>query len=112
MATFTEIAWAHSTFNPWRGCVKISPGCTNCYAEAQSHRNPAVLGEWGPGGKRAIAAESYWRQPVVWDRKAKEAGERRRVFCLSLGDVFEDRAELVPVRRRLGALIAKTPSLD
>jgi protein gp37 len=58
MGKETDIGWTHHTFNPWRGCVKVSPGCKNCYAERLSARNPRVLGEWGPKGRRAIASES------------------------------------------------------
>lgn len=47
----TAIEWAHYTFNPWRGCTKVSEGCANCYAEVLSRRNPATLGEWGPSLK-------------------------------------------------------------
>lgn len=86
----TTIEWTDYTFNPWRGCTKISPGCANCYAEKLGKRNPAVLGEWGPSGRRVVAAESYWRLPLKWDREAAEAGERRKVFCASLADVFDD----------------------
>jgi len=108
----TSIAWTDYTFNPWRGCTKVSPGCLNCYAEKMSARNPAVLGEWGPGGKRAIAAPSYWRLPAKWERAAQREGVRRRVFCASLADVFEDRPELVAPRARLFDTIASTPNLD
>src|SRR4051794_38669367 len=101
MATETKIQWTHHTFNPWRGCQKVSPGCAHCYAEQLSLRNPKVLGEWGPDGKRVIASESYWRLPLKWNRDAHKAGERRRVFCASLADVFEDRPELVKPRERL-----------
>src|SRR5438309_1360503 len=80
---------------------EVRPGGANCYAETQSRRNPGVLGEWGPGGKRVIASEAYWRQPLRWDREAARAGERWRVFCASLADVFEERPELVEPRRRL-----------
>lgn len=99
-------------FNPWRGCTKVSRGCANCYAEAGSKRNPAVLGVWGDAGTRVIASESYWRLPLKWDRQAAKAGERRRVFCASLADVFEDRPELVSPRQRLFRLIGDTPYLD
>lgn len=78
------------TFNPWRGCTKVSEGCRSCYAEAGSKRNLKVLGQWGPQGTRVVAAESTWREPLKWDRQAKEAGERRKVFCASIADVFED----------------------
>lgn len=87
MAEQTGISWCHSTWSPWRGCVKVSPGCDHCYAEAMSHRNPAVLGEWGPEGKRVLNAD--WRKPLAWDRAAAKAGERRRVFP-SLCDPFEE----------------------
>lgn len=42
------------------------------------------------GDKRVVAAEPYWRQPLKWNAEAEAAGERRRVFCASLADVFED----------------------
>lgn len=86
----TKIEWTDYTFNPWRGCTKISPGCANCYAETMSHRNPAVLGEWGLTAGRVIAPPSYWKEPLKWNRQAETAGVRRRVFCASLADVFED----------------------
>lgn len=90
MAENSKIQWTHHTFNPWRGCTKVSEGCAHCYAESMSARNPAVLGEWGPTGTRVVAAESYWREPAKWNRAAEAAGGRRRVFCASLADVFED----------------------
>lgn len=90
MAENTKIQWTDSTFNPWRGCVKVSPGCAHCYAESQSKRNPAVLGVWGAGGTRVLAAEAQWREVEKWERRARETGVPERVFCASLADVFED----------------------
>jgi protein gp37 len=120
VSTNSAIEWCDHTFNPWRGCTKVSEGCRNCYAEALSHRNPSVLGQWGPPGTRVPAAESYWRQPVKWDREAKVAGVRRRVFCASLADVFEGPETMPPAsiypiraaRRRLFDIIRQTPNLD
>lgn len=112
MAENSKIEWTNHTFNPWRGCQKVSPGCQHCYAETLSKRNPAVLGEWGPNGKRVIASEAHWRLPLKWNKAAKLAGERHRVFCASLADVFEDRPELVAPRVRLFHLISETPNLD
>ena len=112
MAENSKIEWTHHTFNPWRGCEKVSPGCSHCYAETLSLRNPKTLGVWGRGGTRVIAAESYWRLPLKWDRDAAAAGERRRVFCASLADVFEGRPELARPRARLWNLIEVTPHLD
>ena len=90
MGRQTQIPWCHHTFNSWRGCSKISDGCKFCYADAMSARNPGTLGIWGPNGSRVVASESMWRNPLAWDREAKAAGDRRRVFCASLADVFED----------------------
>jgi len=112
MGTSTGIAWTDHTFNPWRGCTKVSAGCLHCYAETMSKRNPAVLGEWGPEGSRAIAAESYWRLPERWDSAAQRDGVRRRVFCASLADVFEDRPDLEAPRARLFDTIGRTRNLD
>jgi len=120
MGADTKIEWCHHTFNPWRGCTKISDGCKNCYAETLSGRNPKVLGQWGPQGTRVVAAESQWREPLRWDKAAQAAGERHRVFCASLADVFE-WSDTMPadawlkvraVRVRLFRLIFETPNLD
>lgn len=46
------------TFNPVRGCTKVSAGCANCYADTMSKRNPLTLGVWGPNGTRVVASES------------------------------------------------------
>lgn len=117
MAENSKIEWAHHTFNPWRGCQRVSEGCRNCYAETMSGRGPQVLGRWGPNGTRVVAAEKQWTDPVKWDRWAA-AGTcyhchgkstrptpgrcpvcdgtgnigpyRGRVFCASPADVFED----------------------
>lgn len=89
MGQNTNIEWCDHTFNPWRGCTKVSNGCKNCYAEKLSLRNPAILGEWGPNGKRVIASENYWKEPIKWDQDAKKEGRQALVFCASLADVFE-----------------------
>lgn len=70
MAENTKIQWADHTFNPWRGCTKIAPGCANCYADAQSKRNPGTLGVWGPNGTRVVASEAMWREPLKWNKAA------------------------------------------
>ena len=102
MAENSKIQWTTHTFNPWRGCTKVSEGCKFCYAETLSGRNPAVLGEWGPNGTRVIAAEAQWREPVKWNR-AVPAGERHRVFLhpRHLGLVTRRRHRAREARRRL-----------
>lgn len=90
MAETTKIQWCDATFNPWRGCSKVSTGCKFCYAEREAKRFPANRGIWGPNGTRVKASDAMWREPVKWNREAEKAGVRRRVFCASLADVFED----------------------
>jgi protein gp37 len=111
MSEDSHIEWTDHTFNPWSGCTKVSDGCFHCYAAAlpPGMRRHA---QWGPGQPRPVASEDYWRQPLVWARKAQREGRRARVFCASTADVFEDRADLDPHRERLWRLIAETPGLD
>lgn len=111
MGEKTAISWCDYTFNPWEGCEKISPGCKNCYAAALN----AWLrkGEnWGPDGTRRFFGAAHWRKPIAWDAAALAASVRRRVFCASVGDVFEDRDELAEHRERLWALIDRCRNLD
>jgi protein gp37 len=114
MAEKTEIAWCDSTFNPWIGCQKVSPGCDNCYAETLMDKRYHRV-EWGPHGERKRTSAGNWRNPLIWDRhhavfQAKH-GRRQRVFCSSLADVFDNQ---VPNdwRADMWALIASTPNLD
>lgn len=120
MAENSKIEWTDHTHNPWRGCTKVSRACDICYAETMSKRNPRVLGIWGKYGTRTIASEAVWKDPIRWDRLAKAAGQRHRVFCASLADVFEGRntmpeaawTSVAAARRRLFRLIGNTPNLD
>lgn len=112
MATNSKIEWTDHTFNPWRGCTKVSAGCAHCYAETMSKRNPKSLGIWGDAGTRVIASESGWREPLKWNREAEASVVRARVFCGSMCDICEDRPELIEPRIRLKRLIEATPNLD
>lgn len=87
MAEISKIAWTDGTFNPWIGCSRVSPGCENCYAEnLMANRYGRV--QWGPGKPRSRT--KTWRDPVKWNKKAKEAGVRKRVFCASLADWLDE----------------------
>ncbi len=96
------------SFNPWLGCTKVSPGCDLCYAESWAKRmgSPEL---WN--GKRRRTTPDNWKQPRKWDRQAAAAGGRKRVFCASLADVFDN--EVPPEwRADLFDLIDETPHLD
>jgi protein gp37 len=106
MAELTRIAWTDHTYNPWIGCTNVSPGCDHCYAEAEQDKRYHRV-KWGDERSRTKTADN----PLTWDRKAREAGVRRRVFCASLADVFDNQ---VPDEWRsdLWALIARCRTLD
>lgn len=110
MAKDSKIEWTHHTFNPWWGCAKVSPACKNCYAEAWAKR--VGLDVWGPRSPRRFFSDAHWREPLKWNRDAEREGEPRRVFCASMADVFEARAELDEWRERLWQLIPQTPMLN
>lgn len=110
MGEVTKIAWCHHSYNPWWGCTKISPGCARCYASTFDKR---VGGDnWKPDGPRRFFGDKHWAEPLKWNRAAEKAGVRRRVFCASMADVFEDRRDLDEHRARLWKLIDATPHLD
>lgn len=111
MGAKTGIQWTDHTFNPWWGCEKVSPACKHCYAETFSKRLGLPL--WGgPDTARRMASEKTWSEPARWNRAAEKAGERRRVFCASMADVFEDREDLLVARARLFFAVCMTPGLD
>lgn len=114
MAADSKIEWTHHTWNPVRGCAKISPGCQHCYAAELARVNPNTLGTWGTTGIRAISGPDadLWKLPARWNRAAERAGEGRRVFVNSMWDPFETldgirpRADYLPVLERMREIFA------
>lgn len=112
MSEKTKIAWCDSTFNPWIGCTKVSPGCDNCYAEQQDSRKRwGGATHWGSGVPRYRTSASNWAQPLAWDKKAAASGKPWRVFCASLADVLDNEVPQI-WRHDLWKLILSTPNLD
>lgn len=117
MGENTKIEWCDHSFSPWHGCVKVSQGCKNCYADAQDKRfGPS---HWGPEAARKMMAEANWRKPLRWNSEAAAAGVRACVFCASMADVFERLPVDHPsawgveeAREKLWKLIEATPDLD
>ena len=106
MAEHSAISWCDATFNPWIGCTKVSPACAHCYAERWAARFGHVV--WDRPPVRTSAAN--WQQPIAWNAKAERTGRGLRVFCASLGDVF-DNALPDAWRADLWSLIDLTPAL-
>jgi len=115
MGAITQIAWCDATFNPWVGCLRVSTACDRCYAAALSWRYGWRDGKgrdlWDPGADRKRTSSAYWRGPLRWSERAQAAGTRRRIFCASMADVFDNK---VPKSWRvdLWSLIRSTPALD
>src|SRR5262249_26019968 len=117
MGKQTAIDWCNHTFNPWWGCDEarvpdgsMSPECVYCYARTFAKRVGHDI--WGADAPRRSFGDKLWVEPEKWNGDAALSGERRRVFCASMADVFEDRPDLDPHRARLWALIERTPHLD
>lgn len=72
MAMNTKIEYVDASWDPWRGCTEVSPGCANCYARELATRNPAVFGSWGKGAPR-VKSKS-WHTPILWQRRFDESG--------------------------------------
>lgn len=114
MAETTGISWTDSTFNPWIGCAKVSPGCDHCYAEISTpSRTMRIV--WGPQEQRKRTSAGNWKLPLRWNAAHADfyavQGRRRRVFCASLADVFDNQVD--PAwRDELWNLVRATPNLD
>lgn len=120
MGETTEISWCDSTFNPWIGCTKVSPGCANCYAERYGARFGVG---WGPGQDRRRTSVQNWNKPLAWNRAQEKARRRwaqlgavpprprHRVFCASLADWLDPEIPAVWLAELLGVVLL-TGELD
>lgn len=88
MGETSAIEWCDATFNPVIGCAKVSPACTNCYAETYAAQRLGRPELWR--GERYVTSESTWGLPKRLDRKAAKEGRRLRLFVASLTDIAED----------------------
>jgi len=100
VADLTNIEWADSTANLWIGCTKITPGCDNCYAEADWDRRKHRV-TWGPHGDRSFCAAG-WDVILRMQRRAAAnggvdpaLGRKRRIFVNSLSDFFDNHRSIV-----------------
>jgi protein gp37 len=126
MSAWTDINWTERTFNPWIGCTKCSEACDNCYAwtqadvmrRAETWSGRKGLRVWGPQAERYFpGGADWWKVPIRWNRAAKEAGVRIKVFSADMADLFEPydgpSVEILEERRaRMWPLIEETPWLE
>lgn len=85
MGQTTIISWTERTWNPWRGCTKISEGCKNCYMFTAQER-------YG-NDPRAVVRTKTWNDPLRWQRRAEREGRREFIFTCSWSDWFHEVAD-------------------
>ncbi len=79
----SEIEWTDATWNPVRGCTKISPGCKHCYAERFAERFRGVAGHPFESASTSGSIPEKLEAPLKW-RKPK------RIFVNSMSDLFHE----------------------
>lgn len=107
----SKIEWTTHSANFWWGCMKVSDGCKNCYAETWANRWGKSI--WGPA---ATTGREYkkaaWVDLRRWNAQAKAEGVRRRVFVQSMADFFEDHPQVSPWRAAALQLMQECRYLD
>ncbi len=83
MSLNSHIEWTDATWNPVRGCTKISPGCAHCYAETFAERFRGVPGHPYEQGFDLRLIPEKLDAPLRW--KAP-----RMVFVNSMSDLFHE----------------------
>jgi protein gp37 len=77
----SAIEWTDATWNPVRGCHKISPGCGHCYAETFAERFRGVAGHPYEQGFDPRIVPDKLDEPMRWKKP-------RRIFVNSMSDLF------------------------
>lgn len=83
MSDHTKIEWTDATWNPVRGCTKISPGCKHCYAETFAERFRGVPGHPFEFGFDLRLVAHKLADPIRWSKP-------KRIFVNSMSDLFHD----------------------
>jgi len=83
MSDKSKIEWTDATWNPVRGCTKVSAGCKNCYAETFAERFRGVPGHPFEFGFDLRLVPAKLSQPFQW-------ATGRRIFVNSMSDLFHD----------------------
>lgn len=92
MSDGSTIEWTDATWNPVRGCTKVSPGCKHCYAETFAERFRGVPGHPFEHGFDLQLIPSALDKPLRWRAS-------RRIFVNSMSDLFHDEVSEVYIRR-------------
>jgi protein gp37 len=136
MGAKTEISWTDSTWNPLRGCSRVSEGCRNCYAEKMAARFSGI-GQPYEGLAEMVGCKAHWTgkvdlvkkhllDPLKWGMAENEdvqefltlgvgsglvgamAYRPRRIFVNSMSDLFHENVS-DEMRDRIIAVMALCP---
>lgn len=83
MSNHSNIEWTDATWNPVRGCTKISPGCAHCYAETFAERFRGVPAHPYEQGFDLRLVPDKLAEPLRWAKP-------RMIFVNSMSDLFHD----------------------
>ena len=83
MSEHSSIEWTDATWNPVRGCTKVSPGCKHCYAETFAERFRGVQGHPYELGFDLRLVPEKLGEPLRWRQP-------RRIFVNSMSDLFHE----------------------
>jgi protein gp37 len=83
MADNSKIEWTDATWNPVRGCTKVSAGCAHCYAETFAERWRGVKGHPFEFGFDLRLVPEKLAEPLKWSTP-------RRIFVNSMSDLFHE----------------------
>src|SRR5450432_1638660 len=83
MSLNSHIEWTDATWNPMRGCTKVSPGCKHCYAETFAERFRGVKGHPYEQGFDLRLVPGKLEEPFKWKQS-------RMIFVNSMSDLFHD----------------------
>lgn len=83
MSDNSKIEWTDATWNPVRGCAKVSPGCLHCYAETFAERFRGVPGHPFEFGFDLRLVPEKLGEPIRWSKPKK-------IFVNSMSDLFHE----------------------
>jgi len=83
MSDNSKIEWTDATWNPVRGCTKISPGCAHCYAETFAERFRGVPGHPFEEGFDLRLVPAKLADPIRWSKPKK-------IFVNSMSNLFHE----------------------
>jgi len=88
----STIEWTDATWNPVRGCTKVSPGCKHCYAETFAERFRGVPGHPFERGFDLRLVPEKLNEPLRWRSPLK-------IFVNSMSDLFHDEIPIGYIAR-------------